>query len=117
MTDFTRLFTETLNATLAKMVDEVTARQTEIMQEMQGKIMALEEQIAWLSDESAFAHAVESALDNVDFDDKIKDALDDYGLDDKIREVVDLTGLLDETAFEQPEFERAVRRVIAEALG
>jgi hypothetical protein len=109
MSDFTTLFAETLNATIAKMVDAAMLTKSAEIAFLEERVIKLESQVADLTIESA------KMLDNMQDEDAIssivEQAIENYDFTSIVKQAVDTDDL-----FERREFDDAVRDVIASAL-
>ena len=124
MKNFTELFTETLNNTLSKMVADAIQCQFDHVETLTDRIAFLETTVKELNeklddrddeyrnDEDRIEIVVRDAIDNYSFADIVKDHQDFES-----KEFTDaVAAIISDTAFDGPDFEYAVKDVIASAL-
>lgn len=125
MSDFTTLFAETLNTTIAKMVAEAVAVQYDEMNSLKERVKNLEWQVINLVDgldSNQLRSAVENIIENYDFSDIVKNESDLDSAIENIIENYDFSSIVNEAIdpadglFEGREFSDAVKDVIASAL-
>jgi hypothetical protein len=85
MKDFTELFTETLNTTIARMVEQAVAAQAQEIAELKARIEELESSMTG-EIEAAVDSAVEQAVDGLDFEEIVSNNIP--GFEDMVRDVI-----------------------------